>query len=98
MGRGGACATSAPSVPPAFYINCMFVSFMYVQGISFRNGLYELALRDKDMQVRLGLKMVLEPSDGEFLGTITIFQKSDISWPQQPRIKKGAKISKKLDF
>jgi hypothetical protein len=31
-----------------------------LQGISFRNGLYELALRDKDMQLRLGLKMVLE--------------------------------------
>ena len=31
-----------------------------VQGVSFRNGLYELALTNKNMQVRLGLKMVLE--------------------------------------
>ena len=32
----------------------------YLQGVSFRNGLYELALTDIDMQVRFGLKMVLE--------------------------------------
>ena len=34
--------------------------YVYVQGISFRNGLYELDLRDKDIQLRFGLKMVLE--------------------------------------
>ena len=32
----------------------------FIQGVSFRNGLYELALTDIDMQVRFGLKMVLE--------------------------------------
>ena len=32
----------------------------YLQGISYLNGTFELALRDKDMEVKLGLKMVLE--------------------------------------
>ena len=36
------------------------VSAQYIQGVSLRNGLYELALTDKDMQVRFGLKMILE--------------------------------------
>ena len=57
---------------------------MYLQGISYWNGTYELVLTDKDMQVRFGLKMVLECWDREFLGTTTIFQKNDICWPQQP--------------
>ena len=48
----------------------------HVQGVSFRNGLYELALTDIDMKVRFGLKMVLECWDREFLGTTTIFQKN----------------------
>ena len=31
-----------------------------LQGVTFRNGLYELALTDENVQVRLGLNMVLE--------------------------------------
>ena len=72
--------------------------WLYIQGISFRNELYELALRDKDMQVRLGLKMVLECCDREFLGTTTICQKSDISWPQQPLTVRVSYNSEKLYF
>ena len=72
--------------------------FHHVQGVSFRNGLYELALTDIDMQVRFGLKMVLECWDREFLGTTTIFQKSNISWPQQPPTERVPDISEKLDF
>ena len=40
------------------------------------------------MQVKFGLKMVLECWDREFLGTTTIFQKNNISWPQQPPTEK----------
>ena len=50
-------------------------SLTYLQGVSFRNGLYELDLTEIDMQVRFGLKMVLECWDREFLGTTIIFQK-----------------------
>ena len=65
----------------------------YIQGVSFRNGLYELALTDIDMQVRFGLKMVLECLDREFLGATTIFQKSNIGWPQQPLKEKVLKFN-----
>ena len=40
------------------------------------------------MQVKFGLKMVLECCDREFLGTTLIFQKNNISWPQQPPAEK----------
>ena len=62
--------------------------YNHLQGISYWNGTYELALTEKDMQVRFILKMVLECWDAEFLGTTTIFQKNNISWPQQPPTKK----------
>ena len=64
-----------------------------VQGVSFWNGLYKLALTDKNMQVKLGLKMVLECWDREFLGTTIIFQKSGIGWPQQPLTEKVLKFN-----
>ena len=54
-----------------------------VQGILYWNGVYELALMYKDIQVRFGLQMVLECCDITMLGPTTIFQKSNISWPQQ---------------
>ena len=64
-----------------------------IQGVSFWNGLYKLALTDKNMQVKLGLKMVLECWDREFLGTTIIFQKSGIGWPQQPLTEKVLKFN-----
>ena len=64
-----------------------------LQGVSFWNGLYKLALTDKNMQVKLGLKMVLECWDREFLGTTIIFQKSGIGWPQQPLTEKVLKFN-----
>ena len=71
---------------------------MIVQGVSLRNGLYELALTDKDMQVRFGLKMIQECWGREFLGITTIFKKSFISWPQQHPTERVPDISEKLDF
>ena len=59
-----------------------FTDKKILQGISYWNGTYELALMDKDMQVKFGLKIVLECWGREFLGTTTIFQKNNISWPQ----------------
>ena len=41
-------------------INMHFCVAFQIQSISIRNGLYKLALMDKDMLVRFGLKMVLE--------------------------------------
>ena len=47
-----------------------------------------MALTDKDMQVKFGLKMVLECWDREFLGTTTTCLKINISWPHQPLTEK----------
>ena len=65
-----------------------FGQIRIIQGISCWNGTNELALTAKDMQVKFGLKMVLECCDREFLGTTLIFQKNNISWPQQPPAEK----------
>ena len=48
----------------------------YVQGISLWTGLYELALTDRNMQVKSCLKMVLEVWDWGFLKcTYLVFKK-----------------------
>ena len=70
-----------------------FLSFSNLQGVSLWNGLYELALTDKYIQVRFGLRMILECWDRKFLGTTTIFQKSSIGWPQQPLTEKELKFN-----
>ena len=53
-----------------------------IQGISYWIGLYELALMDKDMQVRFGLKMVLECWNREFFKKILMIRSSLApKWP-----------------
>ena len=74
------------------------ISFLLTYRVSHWNGTYELALTDKDIQVGFGLKMVLESWVREFLVTTTIFQKSNIGWPQQPPTERISDSSKKLDF
>ena len=59
-------------------------SHYQVQGISHWTVLYELALKDRNMQVKSCLKVVLECWDDKFLIYILGFQKSNIGWPQQP--------------
>ena len=56
---------------------------LYVQGISHWTVLYELALKDRNMQVKSCLKVVLECWDDKFLIYILGFQKSNICWPPQ---------------
>ena len=75
------------------YLIFIYSVFNILQGISYWNGTYELALTDKDMQVEIGLNMVLECWDREFFGTTTIFQKNNISWPQQPPTEKVLKFN-----
>ena len=80
----------------SIYENCLsYTSFLWsqLQGILFWTGLHELALTDKYIQVRFGLRMILECWDRKFLGTTTIFQKSSIGWPQQPLTEKELKFN-----
>ena len=54
---------------------------LVLQGVSFRN---ELALTDIDMQVRFGLKMVLNVEIWNFWVPQLFFKKGNISWPRWP--------------
>ena len=78
-------------------VSTAFVSFLklqflliwcILQGISHWTGHYELALTDRNMQVKSCLKVVLESWDYKFLIYILGFQKSNIGWPQQPLTEK----------
>ena len=80
----------------SIYENCLsYTSFLWsqLQGILFWTGLHELALTDKYIQVRFGLKMIQECWDREFFVIKTIFQKSNIDWSQQPPTEKMLKFN-----
>ena len=49
---------------------------------------FNLALRERYIQVRLYLKVVLKSWDVDILIIITNFQKSSLGWPQQPHFTK----------
>ena len=53
---------------------------------------FNLALRERNIQVRLYLKVVLKSLDMEILIFRTNFQKSIIGWPQQPPTEKVQKL------
>jgi hypothetical protein len=74
------------------------ISCNKVQGISHWTGRYELALTDRNMQVKSCLNIVLEFWDWNFFINILGFQKSNKSWPQPPPIKKGIRYLWKIGF
>ena len=51
--------------------------------------LFNWALRERNIQVRLYLKVVLKFWDVDILIIKTNFQKINIGWPQQPPTEKG---------
>ena len=59
--------------------NCVMP--VLITPISYWTGRYELALTDRNMQVKSCLNIALEFWDWEFLVYILGFQKSNISWP-----------------
>ena len=84
---------NASGISPLFsYDRCI------LQVISYWNGFYEFAPLDKGMQVRFGLKVVLEWWDKEFLGNWTIFQKKGTSAGTIASTKRVSDISETLDF
>ena len=52
------------------------------------NFFFNLALREKNIQVKLYLKVVLKSWDVDTLITRTNFQKRNLGWPQQPPTEK----------
>ena len=64
---------------------------IYLQGVRGQSGFFNWALRERNIQVRLYLKVVLKSWDVDILIVRTNFQKSNLDWLQQPLTEKGAK-------
>ena len=69
-----------------------------LQGISYWNVKSNLGLTDRNMLVRLCLKVSVWSWVLDIWLSSSNFQKSNIDWPQQPLTEKMPCISKNLDF
>ena len=68
------------------------------RGSEGKMGFFDLALRERNIQVRLYLKVVLKFWDVDILIIRTNFQKSNIGWPQQPPTEKVQKLKKYISW
>ena len=64
-----------------------------LQGVRGQSGFFNWALRERNIQVRLYLKVVLKSWDVDILIIRTNFYKSNIVWPQQPPTEKVLKFN-----
>ena len=71
---------------------------MTLQGISYWNVKSNLGLTDRNMLVRLCLKVSVWSWVLDIWLSSSNFQKSNIDWPQQPLTEKMPCIGKNLDF
>ena len=71
---------------------------MTLQGISYWNVKSNLGLTDRNMLVRLCLKVSVWSWVLDIWLSSSNFQKSNLDWPQQPLTEKMPCISKNLDF
>ena len=76
--------------------NCEFgivtSSNVLLQGVRGQSGFFDLALRERNIQVRLYLKVVLKFRHVDILIIRTNFQKINLGWPQQPPTEKVQKF------
>ena len=74
-------------------------TFYYIlQGISLWNVSFRLTLTDKNMQVKFCLEVSVYSWGYGIWVLSTSFQKSNISWPQQPPTRKVLKSVKNWSF
>ena len=66
----------------------------YLQGVRGQSGFFKWALRERNIQVRLYLKVVLKSWDVDILIIRTNFQKYNLGWPPQPPRENVPKINK----
>ena len=64
-----------------------------IQDVSHWSVFFNLALRERDIQVILYLKVVLKSWDVDILIIRTNFQESNFSWPPQPPRERVPKIN-----
>ena len=65
---------------------------LFLQGVRGQSGFSNWALRERNIQVKLYLKVVLKSWDVDILIIKTNFQKINIGWPQQPPTEKMQKL------
>ena len=78
-------------------MSCLSPAFLTIWILIYRVSegkvfFFNLALRERNIQVRLYLKVVLKSWDVEILIIRINFWKSDIGWPQQPQTEKVQKL------
>ena len=69
-----------------------------LQGASYWNVLFELALTDRNMQAKICLKVVLTFWDWGNWVSSTSYRKSNIGWPQQPPTENVQKFNMTWQF
>ena len=69
-----------------------------IQGVRGQSGFFNWALRERNTQVRLYLKIDLKSWDVEILIIRTNFQKSNIGWPQQPQAEEVQKLKDDISW
>ena len=68
----------------------------HLQGVRGQSVFFNWALRERNIQLRVYLKVVLKSLDVDILIIRTNFQKSNIGWPQQSPTEKVQNI--KIDI
>ena len=69
-----------------------------VQGVQGQSGFFNLALRERNIQVRLYLKVVLKSWDVDILIIRTNLKKSNLGWPQHPPTEKVHKLKNDISW
>ena len=79
-------------------ILCLLCSQITLQGFRGQNVFFNLALRERNIEVRLYLKVVLIFWDVDVLINRTNFQKSNLGWPLQPPTGKVQKLKNDISW
>ena len=73
-------------------------SLLEVQGISFLNWIFKLALRDTRTNIVFDLRCLVASGGADICVSSTSLKKNDVGWPQQPPTERLSDINEKLDF
>ena len=61
-----------------------------IQGVSHRNWIFKLALRERKTNIFFDLWCLVASGGADICVSSTSFQKNDIGWPQQPLVERSA--------
>ena len=73
-------------------------SWLLLQGVRGQSGFFNWALRERNIQLRLYLKVVLKSLDVKILIIRTNLKKSNLGCPQQPPTEKVQKLKNDISW